>query len=550
VTRAKVIRALLVAAVVIGVAVDGFFAIINFYPIAPHRSRGPARYVVMALDEVQAKWFESNVLDDFNRESNVDLRLIRVDDESQLQTAVTAAEAAGKDVVGVTLPVMQLDHAIDTKLVQSYEGAIGSGRIAQDLGELGDKLLAIGKRGGVQTFLPRMTVVDVLVYRVSKVRDAILHWTLLRPQINAALARINGHGLPATYDLNLSPDQWDSYDIFVLSYYWAHRRYEGKPARPRVAHRTGDTVDGQVDISAGLYGMGATDDTFGTFDSRAAQDYFQWEALYRSENLYPSGMYGPKPFGDDQVIAALAHGDVFLAPIDALDAFSLHGGAHAGAIAQVDDPADLEFTELPNGASLALGPDFRAQRRSPSFSFRQDWVWALPSHAHAVDVGYRFVQFLWRPEIHARECEALGMLPVHPEIVSQRVSRFRLEWMTHVFEAGLEQAAKGKAIPPSLVSKGLGSVYAQLWQRVAGGEAPIIVEAELAAALRTKVEPRPLALATSVPPAPPAAGSAAPPKIDEDTEESIDQPPPEVSDWEADVVFDGIGSDGAKGSAK
>src|SRR4029077_5676568 len=143
---------------------------------------------------------------------------------------------------------------------------------------------------------------------------------------------------------------------------------------------------------------------------------------------------------DDDVIAELERGDVFLAPIDAMDAFNLHGGSHSAAKAHVDDPADLEFTELPNGASLELRGDFHAMRVSPSFSFRQDWVWALPVRAHAVDVGYRFVQFLWRPEIHARECEALGMLPMHPEVVSSRVSRFRVDWMTHIFEAGLEQA--------------------------------------------------------------------------------------------------------------
>ncbi len=540
-------RTLLVIAIVAGVLVDGFFATINFYPIAPHHSRGPARYVVMALDETQAKWFEANVLDDFNREANVDLRLLRVDDEAQLQAAAAKAEAEGKDVVGVTLPVMQLDRALETKLVRPYSDVIASDRITRDFADLGDKVLATGKRDGVQAFLPRMTVVDVLVYRVSKVRDAVLHWSLLRPQIDAALARINGHGLPKSYDLNLSPDQWDAYDIFVMAYYWAHRRYVGEPAQPRVAHRTGDAVDGQVDIAAGLYGMGVTDATFGTFDSRAAQDYFEWEALYRSESLYPPAMYGPRPFSDDDVIGGLERGELFLAPIDALDAFSLHGGAHVGAVARVDDPADLEFTELPNGASLALGADFQPQRRSPSFSFRQDWVWALPAHARAVDVGYRFVQFLWRPEIHARECEALGMLPSHPEVVSSHVSRFRLDWMTHVFEAGLEQAAKGEAMPPSLVGKGYGSVYAQLWQRIVAGDPPIAGADAIAAALRAKVEPKPLALATSLPPAPPPAALGSATTIDEDTSQSIDQPAPEVSDWESDVQFDGIAQ---KGSAR
>lgn len=59
----RAVKYVLIAAVVLGVAVDGFFAIVNFYPVAPHASRGPKRYVVMQLDAVQAAWFQDNVLD-------------------------------------------------------------------------------------------------------------------------------------------------------------------------------------------------------------------------------------------------------------------------------------------------------------------------------------------------------------------------------------------------------------------------------------------------------------------------------------------------------
>jgi hypothetical protein len=533
VTRRRLIQILLIVAIAMGVAVDGFFAIVNFYPVAPHASRGPTRYLVMQLDEVQAKWFRDNVLDDFDKEMNLDVQLIRVDDEDQLLPAAAKALDEGKDVVGVTLPPLQLDRAVASKQVRPYSDAIAPDVIARDFEALGDKVLATGKRGGAQVFLPRMTVVDVLVYRVSKVRDAILHWSLLRPQIDAALAKVNGRGLPAHYDLNLSPDEWDAYDIFVMAFYWSHRRYDNQAPQPRVAHRTGDTIDGQIDIAAGLYGAGVNDSTLGTFDSRSARDYFEWEVLFRGQGLYPPAMYGPNPYSDDDVIAALEHGDVFLAPIDAMDAFSLHGGAHAAAISRFDDPADLEFTELPNGASLAIGPDGRAARTSQSFSFRQDWVWALPARAKATKVGYDLVRFLWRPEIHARECEALGMLPTHPDVVASRVSRFRLDWMTHVFEAGLEQTLKGAALPAALVRNGYASIYAQLWTKIVAGSPPISDPDAIAKTLREKIEPHPPIIVAAPPPPPPAAAP-------DDTAQAIDQPQPLTEDWEAEVSFDNI----------
>jgi ABC-type glycerol-3-phosphate transport system substrate-binding protein len=538
-----VLRTLLVIAIVVGVLVDGFFAIVNFYPVAPHRSRGPKRYVVMQLDEVQAAWFQANILDDFNAEADANLEVLRVTDEEQLQAATADGAKHGKDVVLAALPVTQIGHAIETKLVRPFTDVVSARRITDDFGDLDDSVLAAGKVNGTQYFLPRMAVIDVAVYRVSKVRDAVLHWSVLRPQINAALKQINGRGLPDKYELGLSPGSWNAYDLFVMGYYWAHRSYGGEPARPRVAHRTGDEIDGQRDIVSAIYRMGATDATIGTFDSRPAVDYFQWEALFRGEGLYDPAMYGDEPFDDEAVIDGLEKGELFFAPIDAMEAFNLHGGAHANARAHVADPADLEFTSMPQGASLALDDAGHPTRSRPSFSFREDWVWALPAAAHATDVSYKLVQFLWRPEIHARECEAIGMLPLHPQVVAERVSRFRLDWMSHVFEAGLEQARHGEPTPMAMIASGQGSVYAQLWTKIVGGKLPAVPDAPILDTLHAPPKPKPLAVVAVDQPSHPDEPAATAAKPDEPP-----PPPAENEDWETDVVLQNVGSAAGSGA--
>jgi hypothetical protein len=536
----RAIRITLIVAIVLGVAVDAFFAIVNFYPVAPHRDRGPKRYVVMQLDEVQAAWLQANILDEFNNETASNLQLLRVTDEEQLQAATADAAKQGKDVVLTALPVTQIRHAIDTKLVQPFSGAVSPADITRDFGHLGDTVLAAGKVNNTQYFLPRMAVIDVAVYRVSKVRDAVLHWSVLRPQIDAALRAVNGRGLPDGFELGLTPRKWTSYDLFVMGYYWAHRSYAGQPARPRIAHRTGDEIDGQQDIVAGVYRMGATDATIGQFDSRAARDYFQWEALAHTANIYDPGMYESDPFDDEAVIAGLQNGELFFAPIDSMEAFNLHGGAHAAALAHAHDPSDLEFTSMPRGASLELDAKGQPARTRPSFSFREDWVWALPAATHSSATAYKLVQFLWRPEIHARECEALGMLPLHPDVVATRVSRFRLDWMSHVFEAGLKQSRQSEPTPPVLIEKGLGSVYAQLWTKIVDGNVPASPDSDIAAILHTPPAPKPLAV---------EAGTES--DHDAATDKPAEPPPrpPAEEDWETDVVLEGVGSNAAQGSA-
>lgn len=535
------VRYVLIAAMCLGVAADAFFAVVNFYPVAPHARRGRTQYIVMQLDDDQAAWFRANILADFNAEANANVQLIAVDDEEQLQSAAAQAAKQGKDVILVELPTTQLPRATSSKLVRSFAGAMGARRIAADFGALGDKVLAPGKVGGVQVFLPRMTLVDVAVYRVSKVRDAVLHWRALRPQIDAALRAINGRGLPAGYDLDLSPSDWDAYDVFVLAYYWSHRSYRGQPPRPRVAHRTGDEIDGQLDIASGLYRAGATDATFATFDAPAARDYFQWEALYRADGLYPDAMYAAKPFDDEAVLDGLIHDDLYLATVDSMEAFDLHGGAHVGAVAHAKDAEDLEFTSLPSGASLELDAQGQPARRRGTFSFREDWVWALPAAARGVDVGYQLVRFLWRPEIHARECEALGMMPLHPQVVAERVSLFRLDWMSNVFEAALKQARTSEQVPDALAAKGLGSVYAQLWTTIVAGGVPPVPASGIDAVLRAPPAPRPLQIeaaddagsdaATGAPGS--GAGQA---------------PPSDDDDWETGAVFDLLDAGAGSGS--
>src|SRR3569623_158437 len=116
--------------------------------------------------------------------------------------------------------------------------------------------------------------------------------------------------------LGLTPGKWRREDRIDRGGNWPGRSYGGQRARQRNAHRTGDEIDGQRDFGAAIYRRGATDATIGTYDSRAAQDFFQWEALARATNIYDPGMYEAAPFDDEAEIAGLEKGELFFASID------------------------------------------------------------------------------------------------------------------------------------------------------------------------------------------------------------------------------------------
>jgi Bacterial extracellular solute-binding protein len=512
-------RVLGVVVVILAVLVDGFFALVNFYPVAPARGRGPQRKVLVALDASQARWLTDNLVDEFNREHNVDVSLVPVDEE-RLLAELEKAKAGGGELMLAAIPRALGARAIKGGLTRSFEDTAPRAQLAADLAAVTPPVMRAAEFEGKQYFLPRWSLLDVTVYRESRVRDAVRHWSLLRREIDAALKAANGRGLPPGYQLELQPEEWDGYDRFVIGYYWARRRYAGQPARGRVAHRTGEELDGVVDITEGIYRAGAGDATIADTSSQAARDYFEWEALYRKHGLYNAAMFDVKPLDDDGILDGLQRGELFLATVDQMQAFTLHGGSHTGTPPHVDDPDDLGFAPLARISSVELSPKGHPARAGQPFSFREDWVWALPSKSADPALAYELVKFLWEREQHYRECEALGALPLRTDVMRERSSLFKLVWMDDVFDATFTEWDRATPLPDS-VAGGLGSSYAQLWDRIVTARA---APDAIAGLLHAPPAPRP-------PPAPapapattdtPAAAVAAREDDDDDSMSAVD----------------------------
>jgi maltose-binding protein MalE len=521
-------RIILLIALAIGILVDGFFAFVNFYPVAPKPKKTPTRFVVAQLDETQAAWFQKMILDEFNYENNTDIRLWRVDDEEQLLPAVQAASSQG-DVLLVGIPHDQTDAAINQGLVHAVTDVVPAATIATDFAPVRIKAMTAGQVNGDQYFLPDFSVVDIAIYRLSKVRDAVQNWTVLRPQIEGSLKSVNGYGLPDNYELELQPDKWDSYDLFVLAYYWRHRAYGSDPAQPRIAHRTGNQIDGENDITAGIYRFDeqAIDPAYkDTWDGSeialrppssapssapaggatpppydatiAAEDYFRWEALYRRTDVYDRAMYaspqrpdpsqdpdgyadyqfdmsqndGYAPYDDEATISHLQDGSLYFGTVDSMEAFTLHGGSFCQADSEVDDASDLGFAPIPSGSSLDMDKNGQPLRvAAATFAYREDWEWAFPAASKDGFTAYNLVKFMLGPDIHTAQCEAMGTLPLRYDVIDSRASRFRLPWMASIFDAALEEWDTTRRMPNILFAGAYyGSVYAHMWNGLIASE--------------------------------------------------------------------------------
>jgi hypothetical protein len=486
--------------IVAAVLVDGFFAFVNFYPVAPARGKGARRVVLTSLPPNQAKWLSDHLIAEFNAEHNTDIVVQTTDEEHMVDAIATANK---NELLLASLPSARGSEAISRGLLRSFEDAVGRQKIDTDLSTVRHKVMRVAQVDGKQYFLPRFTLLDLIVYRVSRVRDAVRNWQLAKDHINAALKRVNGRGLPEGYHLELEPEHWDAFDRFVVAWYWAHRKYNGKPAQGRIAHRVGEDLDAVWDIAEGVYRAGANDKTFADTTSLASRDYFAWEVLYRQEGLFHPSMFDGKGVDDERVLDLISKGEINLATIDQMEAFTLHGGSHIGTPPKVEDPDDLAFSPMPRISSLELDETGKPKRTGQPFSFREDWVWALPKDAPDVQLAYDLVMFFWDRENHRRECEALGTIPLRMDVTRERASLFRLVWMDDIFDAVFAEWEHAHRLPQGAAT-GQGSVYAQLW--------------DLIVAKKDVNTPEQILAILKNPPQPRAAKPPPPPKVEEPTD--------------------------------
>jgi hypothetical protein len=337
-----------------------------------------------------------------------------------------------------------------------------------------------GNLGGVQWYLPKRALVDVAVFLRPAVEEAYLHWPADRPGIEAALKEANGVGLPSRYALEKSPDEWDTYDLFVAGWYWAHHPApwaeqaatadHSLPAvtAPRVGYPCGDNEDASDEFLGALYRHGATDETFMKVDAPHLLDALQWRALFRKHGLVPpcegAGL-------DSFAINSLLHErKLAWAPIDQADSLWLHGGARRDAPPGMPGAGDLAWSTLPRGVSVELDARREPARTGRSFSFEEVHLWAVPVHSPEPRIAFELARFVDQRGLQQRETEAEGMLPIRNDLRQDYPILFRLDWMQRMLDASFRQIDRGSAdVPDEWAAKEYDERFAKLRKAVVSG---------------------------------------------------------------------------------
>jgi hypothetical protein len=457
-------RFLLRALLVLGVASNLAFLLINLRPDRPHLvSRRHAR-ILLRTEDARAKWIKENELDEFGAAHDIDLEVTTFGSfRAILEQLVAEKSKTSSDVLLAAVDDELVDDVRAAGAALAMDDASKDPAVMKDLGEFLPEAAAFAKdSGGKVWFWPKRAEMAVATFLTPAVEDVYLHWEVDRPAIQNALAEANGRGLPPGYRMEKTPGAWDSYDLFVAAWYWAHHPAPwaestgGAPGvtgiRPRVALPTGANEDAVNDLFGTLFRHGMTTTDLGKSDVPPVIDALQWDALLRRHHLLAPECEGVKGIDSDGVRDLFLQGRLAWAPLDQEDAFWLHGGARRDADPGLPSPERLDWETMPVAASLEQASDGTPARKGRSYSFEEVQLWVVPVRSPFPDLAVELARFTTQRGIQQRETEALGLLPVRRDMQQNYPIFFRLSWMQGVLDASYDQIALGAGQIPEMVA--------------------------------------------------------------------------------------------------
>jgi len=479
--------------VVLGIAVNVGFLLINLRPDRPHLARRTKARILLRAGEPRIKWMRDNQFAEFAAANDVELEFVGAKTFEEVHQKLLEEK---QHPTGLLLADVDDEHAQELKdggLVRPIADGADPAELRQALVELIPDVVERGALDGKQWYLPKRALLNVAVYLRPAVEDAYLHWEEDRKEIEAALQEANGVGLPKGFRLRRTPDRWDSFDLFVAAWTWAHhparwaeasRRISAENSispvtAPRVAWPCGESEDGAGELLNALYRHGTTEEQLGRFDAPALLDTLQWQALFRKHGLLPAEC--EKSGLEQREVNGLFHErKLAWAPIDQADSLWLHGGARRDAEPGMPGAGDLSWATLPQGVSAELKDGLPA-RKGRSFSFEEVHLWAVPVRSPDPRLAFQLARYVGQRGLQQRETEAEGMLPVREDLRQDYPIAFRLEWMQHMLDASFRQLERGSGdLPSGWAEDDWDEKYLELRQAVVYGrpkDAPVTLAA-------------------------------------------------------------------------
>jgi class 3 adenylate cyclase/maltose-binding protein MalE len=411
--------------------------------------------ILIRMMESQEIWFQENIIKEFEKQNRCKVIIRRFGADHELVEILRKeGEVWEKSNVSLVKTPLHLTLILHKEgLVKTYEDTLSDLEFSKSeidswLQKIMDEFDPVALKfsrfstitGEKLHFLPRKLDTRLMIYRKSKVADAVKNWHKFKSQINANLKRENGYGLPKNYKLESDVNKWDFYDLLVVGYYWANTEYDGEKTA-RIAHRSKNysgTVIGLID-RASQFGASKEDICNMHKSSDAIIDMLYWESIFRKYNLYCKGMWQEDGWYGYDIYKGIKNGKVYLAWMHQLDCMLIYGAEHLGIKGFLTEKEDLGVSIVPQGVSFGLKKDGLPQRTGTRKTHTSGWFWGIPKNSPEPELAYKLAMFITSYEYHLEESKNFYLIPIRKRVRDTLKADLNAGWQAEVYTKSFEQ---------------------------------------------------------------------------------------------------------------
>ncbi|MBN1130004.1 MAG: hypothetical protein JXA71_13515, partial [Chitinispirillaceae bacterium] len=253
----------------------------------------------------QESFFRNEMVPGFERERRAKILVAHYGDPDSLDEYL---RAPGSNIGLVKVPFERRTALIEQGLFKPIADILPPEKLRSFSGDY--LLTKLGEVHGRPCLIPRKFETRIMVYDRNRVSDALGMWKKYKNELDAAIKRHNGVGLPADYILENDPNKWDYFDFFVVGWIWSHTQFNGK-AVGRIGLRGKRYSGTWLGIVDRIYQLGGDSAAVVSMTGDAVIDAFHWEAVYAASGVYNPAMW-EKGWSGADIWKAFADGEVFL----------------------------------------------------------------------------------------------------------------------------------------------------------------------------------------------------------------------------------------------
>ncbi len=387
--------------------------------------------------DAQESYFRAEVVEPFARQNDAE---IAVHHYAAIDSVAPALRAARGNAGLVKVPFDKAWALVDEGLVTPLTDFL----TPAELKEFTDNYLltSLATQGDKIYYVPRKFETRIMVYRRSKVDEAVKLWRTYREDIDRSLKTFNGYGLPATYLMEENPGEWDYFDVYAAGWIWANTMHNGSLA-PRVAHRGKQYSGTALRVIDRVYQCGGDSAQVLSMSGDPVIDAFHWEAVYAAAGIYNARMWKERWSGGG-VWKGFADESVFLSFMTQLDCFFIHGTGRDGLRGYLRDPDDMGVAVMPAGCSIELDAHGMPVRTGVHSISTGGWWWGIPAQSPDPRMSYQFARHITNAENQIAGCGRFGMIPVRKDILGDMSMLFGGGWVSEVYNVSFRQLMHNK----------------------------------------------------------------------------------------------------------